>query len=135
MTSSVPIIHRRTLLIPSIFILQLIFVRNFIHNQCKLFNVDNQPSNFIVSAPSASNSSPHNTHLDKLIQPSSSTVPKEGISNILTTTQTSPSFHIFVYPTNVDKYISKRILDTGIYEAGTTKLVESMLPIKYGNMM
>ena len=131
MTSSIPILQRRTLLIPLLFIIQLIFVRNFIHNQCKLFNVDNQPSNFIVSAPSASNSSPHNTHLDKLIQPSSSTVPKEGISNILTTTQTSPSFHIFVYPTNVDKYISKRILENGIYEGGTTRLVESLLPIKH----
>ena len=133
MTSSIPILQRRTLLIPIIFIIQLIFVRNFIHNQCKLFNVDDQStSNFIVSAASTSNSSPH-IHLDKLTQPSISTVPKDGISNILTTTQTSPSFHIFVYPINIDKYISKRIIDNGIYEAGTTKLVESLLPLKHGN--
>ena len=130
MTPSVTIIQRRTLLIPLIFIIQLIFVRNFIQNQCKLFNV-NEESSSIVSAPSTSNSLPHNTHLDnKLTQPSLTTVPKDGISNILTTTRTSPSFHIFVYPIDVDKYISKRILENGIYEVGTTTLVESILPIK-----
>ena len=132
MTSSIlPIIQRRTLLIPLIFIIQLIFVRNFIQNQCKLFNND-QSSN--LSAPSTSNSSIHNTHLDNLILSLSTTVPKYGISNILTTTQTSPSFHIFVYPTKVDKYISKRIIDNGIYEAGTTRLVESILPIKHDDI-
>ena len=127
MTSSVPGMQRRALLIPLIFIIQLIFVRNFIHNQCKLNNDDQSTS--IEGAPSTSNSSPpYNTNLDKL---SLSTVPKEGISNILTTTQTSPSFHIFVYPNNVDKYISKRILENGIYEVGTTRLVESILPLKH----
>jgi len=134
MTSSVSILQRRTLLISLIFILQLIiFVRNFIQNQCKLFNGDDNQSsssNFIIDAPSTSNSLHHNTHLDKLILSLSTTVPKYGISNILTATQTSPSFHIFVYPTNVDKYISKRILQSGIYEGGTTRLVESILPIK-----
>ena len=132
MTASIPILQRRTLLIPLIFIIQLIFVRNFIQNQCKLFNLDEQSSNF-VGAPSTTNSLSHN-NLDKLILSSSSTtVPKDGISNILTTTQTSPSFHIFVYPTNIDKYISKRIIQSGIYEAGTTRLVESLLPLKSDN--
>jgi len=132
MTAFIPIMQRRTLLIPLIFIIQLIFVRNFLQNQCKLFNVDDQSTSNFVSAPSTSNSLPHNTHLDKLIS-SIPTVPKDGISNILTTTQTSPSFHIFVYPIDVDKYISKRIIENGIYEVGTTRLVESILPIKHGD--
>jgi len=136
MTPSIPIMQRRTLLIPIIFIIQLIFVRNFIQNQCKLFNNvrDDQQSTSNLSAPSTTNNSlPHNSHLDKLTQTLLSTVPKDGISNILTTTETSPSFHIFVYPNNIDKYISKRILENGIYEGGTTRLVESLLPLKSGN--
>ena len=131
MTSFIPILQRRALLISLIFILQLIFVRNFIQNQCKLFNVNEQSTSNFISAPTATNSLSHN-NLDKLILSSSSTtVPKDGISNILTTTQTSPSFHIFVYPNNIDKYISKRIIESGIYEAGTTRLVESILSIKH----
>lgn len=135
MMPSIPIVQRRTLLISLIilFIIQLLFVRNFLQNQCNLNN-DQPTSNFVfVGAPSTCNSLPHNTHLDKLILSPSSTVPKDGIANILTTTETSPSFHIFVYPTTIDKYISKRIIDTGIYEGGTTTLVESLLPLKNSN--
>ena len=134
MTSSVTTMQcRRTLFIPLIFITQLVFVRNFIQNQCKPFNIDGE-SIIIGASTSTSNSSPNAHPLDKLILSSlSSAVPKNGISNILTTTKTAPSFHVFVYPTYVDKYISKRIIESGIYEGGTTRLVERLLPLKSGD--
>jgi len=60
--------------------------------------------------------------------PPSSVLPKDGIENKLVTTSTDPPFHIFVYPEKVDKYISRNIINNGIYEPPTTELIYKLLP-------
>lgn len=55
--------------------------------------------------------------------------PREGIPNVLLTTRTDPPFHMFLYPPDLDHYISRRIIQHGVYEAMTTKLVTNSLPL------
>ena len=55
-------------------------------------------------------------------------VPKGGIDNKLVTTSTDPPFHMFVYPDNVDKVISRSIAENGVYEPTTTDLAYKLLP-------
>lgn len=57
-----------------------------------------------------------------------SVLPKAGIENKLVTTSTDPQFHMFVYPEKVDKYISRNIINTGIYEPPTTELMYKLVP-------
>jgi len=59
---------------------------------------------------------------------SSLAVPKAGIESKLVTTSTDPPFHMFVYPDNIDKYISRNIAARGIYEPSTTKLIYRLIP-------
>mmetsp|Transcript_15685 Transcript_15685/g.33961 ORF Transcript_15685/g.33961 Transcript_15685/m.33961 type:complete len:185 (-) Transcript_15685:1060-1614(-) len=54
---------------------------------------------------------------------------REGIPNVLVTTRTDPPFHMFVYPPDTDRYISRKIIQHGIYEATTTQLVTNSLPL------
>eukprot|EP00566_Odontella_aurita_P017983 CAMPEP_0113535862 /NCGR_PEP_ID=MMETSP0015_2-20120614/5943_1 /TAXON_ID=2838 /ORGANISM="Odontella" /LENGTH=337 /DNA_ID=CAMNT_0000435167 /DNA_START=88 /DNA_END=1101 /DNA_ORIENTATION=- /assembly_acc=CAM_ASM_000160 len=58
----------------------------------------------------------------------SSVLPKAGIENKLVTTSTDPPFHMFVYPTQQDKYISHNIATKGIYEPPTTELIYKLIP-------
>lgn len=58
----------------------------------------------------------------------SSMLPKAGIDNKLVTTSTDPPFYMFVYPEKVDKYISRNIIVTGIYEQTTTELIYKLSP-------
>lgn len=55
-----------------------------------------------------------------------------GLAGVLVTTRTEPAFHMFVYPPDKDRWISKRILQTGVYEAGTTRLFAEHLPALRG---
>ena len=90
-------------------------------NPCTINIIDRVDGNLARSIPNNVHELLSNTSVPSSLQ-------RDGLANVLKTTRTEPSFHMFVYPPDKDRWISNNLIEHGVYEVGTTKLMMEHLP-------